>query len=285
MATGKRQCERVPKEDRKNLRGWAEGARETILAAHMDKYLAEKEKGWMQERDYLQVVCREFHARVSWRLQDHEEPTLAPFDPQTMILEKEKLSDEEAVEKRRHITVLDGRIRRWFGYRIRKISKRRRATGDPAKDPLSVLMTKLSGVKIPHKARQPFQQFMNESYQDKIAPAVAEKWEEARKMGTVEADKTKKPKAGFRAGVARKLFSALPAEEQKALGSRATAEAKMQKEVYAKALKDGASKRPEDRQRCIDDMGDFMRPILRGLEEYTGLHYILIGGGPMQVRR
>lgn len=33
--------------------------------------------------------------------------------------------------------------------------------------------------------------------------------------------------------------------------------------------------------RCIDVFADFMEPILRGLEEYTGLHSVLIMGGPM----
>jgi hypothetical protein len=33
--------------------------------------------------------------------------------------------------------------------------------------------------------------------------------------------------------------------------------------------------------RCIDVFADFMEPILRGLEEYTGMHSILIMGGPM----
>jgi hypothetical protein len=39
MANGqKRQRKRVPKESRKNLRLWAEGARETILMPHIDGY-------------------------------------------------------------------------------------------------------------------------------------------------------------------------------------------------------------------------------------------------------
>jgi hypothetical protein len=33
--------------------------------------------------------------------------------------------------------------------------------------------------------------------------------------------------------------------------------------------------------RCIDAAGDFLAPILRGLEECTGLHLLVLMGGPM----
>jgi hypothetical protein len=33
--------------------------------------------------------------------------------------------------------------------------------------------------------------------------------------------------------------------------------------------------------RCIEAIPDFVAPILRGLEEHTGLHSVLIMGGPI----
>ncbi|KAJ7226780.1 hypothetical protein GGX14DRAFT_693001 [Mycena pura] len=48
-------------------------------------------------------------------------------------------------------------------------------------------------------------------------------------------------------------------------------------------LQDGPSKAPEDRQRCIDNLGVFMSAVLRGVSEYTGLHAVAIFGGPMPV--
>ncbi|KAJ6485880.1 hypothetical protein C8R45DRAFT_285478 [Mycena sanguinolenta] len=40
-------------------------------------------------------------------------------------------------------------------------------------------------------------------------------------------------------------------------------------------------KNPADRQRCIDNLGDFMSTILRGVGEHTGLHAVCIFGGPI----
>jgi hypothetical protein len=32
---------------------------------------------------------------------------------------------------------------------------------------------------------------------------------------------------------------------------------------------------------CIDALGSFMTPILRGVQEYTGLHSVVLFGGPI----
>ncbi|KAJ7278664.1 hypothetical protein C8J57DRAFT_1221509 [Mycena rebaudengoi] len=46
-------------------------------------------------------------------------------------------------------------------------------------------------------------------------------------------------------------------------------------------MKEGPSKTPADRQRCIDNLGVFMSAILRGVYEYTGLHSFAVFGGPI----
>lgn len=33
--------------------------------------------------------------------------------------------------------------------------------------------------------------------------------------------------------------------------------------------------------RCIDHVSEFLGPILRGLQEFTGLHSVVILGGPV----
>lgn len=101
----KRDRKRVAKEDRKNLRGWADGVRETILAPHLDAYAAALEKGWRPERAYLKKVCLEFHARVDWRTSDYEEPTLKDWDPSALV--KETLPAEEEKQKRTRLKVVD----------------------------------------------------------------------------------------------------------------------------------------------------------------------------------
>ncbi|KAJ7041766.1 hypothetical protein C8F04DRAFT_1252688 [Mycena alexandri] len=275
MARSKPERKQIPKAERKNLRLWAEGARESILSPHLTAYGRAVDKGWAHERKYWKGVCREFHARVDWRTQDHEELDLADYDPKAVI-PVEMLPEEEEVEKRTRLK----RIRRWFLYRLRKTRKQKRAASfDPTKDPFSVLLAKLSGVTAPPKAQQVFQQFMHESYSTIIAPTVTAKW--ADKQESNPGGGSKQPKAGFRAQVARDLFSALPAEEQATIGARAKEEAATRKAAYHKAMKDPASTAPEDRQKCIDALPEFMGPILHGVQECTGLHAVLIFGGPM----
>ncbi|KAJ7023329.1 hypothetical protein C8F04DRAFT_1271532 [Mycena alexandri] len=138
----------------------------------------------------------------------------------------------------------------------------------------------MAGVSTPPKARQAFQQFMHESYESEIAPVVRARWKAAEQTGG-ELTGKKGPDAPFRARVARELFAELPEEEQDALRARAKAEALSAREVYTAAMKQGPSKSPEDRQRCIDALGPFVSSFLRGVSDYTGLHSFAVFGGPI----
>ncbi|KAK7006053.1 hypothetical protein R3P38DRAFT_3214986 [Favolaschia claudopus] len=101
MAKKTRNWKRIAKKDRKNLKLWAEGARDTILRPHIPGYTDALERGWRFERDYVREVCNEFHARISWRLQDDEEPELPlpDYDP-FASREEEELDEEEAEQER-----------------------------------------------------------------------------------------------------------------------------------------------------------------------------------------
>ncbi|KAK6993081.1 hypothetical protein R3P38DRAFT_3224091 [Favolaschia claudopus] len=275
---------RKAKQDRQNLRLWAEGARESILSPHLDGYQKAMDRGWRAERKYWKKICREFHARVDWRTKDHEEPVLRDIDSTQPAVE-ELLSDEEEAARSSRVNELNARIRRWFVYRVRKVRKvQRRTANDPLKDPYAVLLAKLSGVTVPPKARQAYQQFMRESYTEKIAPRVAEEWQRVLTGDRHASDsdrKSKEPKAGFRAQIAREVFAELSDDERKAYGDRAKAEAAAAKGEYTAALKNPPSQAPADRQRCIDNVGAFIAPILRGVNAATGLHATLILGGPI----
>ncbi|KAJ7033983.1 hypothetical protein C8F04DRAFT_1260480 [Mycena alexandri] len=194
-----------------------------------------------------------------WRLADHEEPELPlpvydPFAPPV----PEPLDENERALKHDAIKSLNERIRRWLKYRVRSL--RNGLTSQAA------------------MRDNPFSQFMHESYGTVIAPVVAERWKEQ----SINADgsaNTKKPNAPFRCAVARELFAALPQEEQDEISARAKEEAKQAKLDYAQGMKEGPSKSPEARQRCIDGFGRFIAPIMKGLHDYTGLKgYILLGG-------
>ncbi|KAJ6525534.1 hypothetical protein DFH09DRAFT_1328890 [Mycena vulgaris] len=277
--SGKRKRARVAKEDGKNLCLWAEGAWEKILQPHVEPYGDAMERGWREERKYFGGVSREFHARVDWRLQDPEEPILMDFDPAAM-LPFDLLSAEEEALKQQRLTVLDLRIRRWLKYRVKRLRKHVGTRLDSSKDPWAVLLAKLSGITAPPKARQAYQQFMREDYAATIDPIVKQHWvETAGPRASVPV--SKEPKAPFRAKVVRELFAALSESEREVYGARVKADAVAAKAAYEKALKEQPSKGVEARHLAIENIGSFVAPIIQGIHERTGLHSVLILGGPM----
>ncbi|KAJ7602641.1 hypothetical protein DFH06DRAFT_1023575 [Mycena polygramma] len=260
---------------------WADGARDGLLRPHIEPYADALERGWRAERDYLQNVCNEYHTCISWRLSDHEEPEVPlpiydPLAPPTF----EQLSDEEADAKHKRVNDLNKRIRRWLKYRARSLRRGFATKASLHDNPFSVLLAKLSGLTAPPKARQGFQQYMHESYDADISSLVAERWAKASINPDGSAN-TKSPDAPFRCAIARELFKTLPEEQQQAIRDRAVEEAKERKRLYAKGMKDGPSKSPEARQKCIDKLGRFVAPIIKGLQEYTGLQGFLVMGGPI----
>ncbi|KAJ7035430.1 hypothetical protein C8F04DRAFT_1182336 [Mycena alexandri] len=278
---GKRKRARVPKEDRQNLRNWAEGARETILTPHLERYADAFELGWRFEREVHRQICNEYHALVSWRLKDHEEPVLPLpfFDPNAPLPPDEKLSYEETQRREKRITSLNKRIRRWLKYRVTKLRKHVRTKVGSPTNPWSVLLAQLSKIHPPPKARQAYQQFMRESYATAIEPTVRARWAQTAAPGA--SVPTQEPPVDFRAKIARELFDALPQDVKDGYGARAKGESLAAREAFQKAMKEPPSTAPKDRQLAIDNLGLFLAPILRGIHERTGLHSVIILGGPM----
>ncbi|KAJ7688917.1 hypothetical protein B0H16DRAFT_1487292 [Mycena metata] len=234
MGRSKVRQRRIPRANRKNLRLRAEGAREKILELHIAEYTDALERGWRQERECLQGICNEFHARISWRLQDHEEPDVVPdYDPRAPP-PAEDLDEDDKKNKRKRVDVLN----------------------------------------------EAYQQYMHEAYETDIAALVAERWL-ARPSPGSNLQTQPKPTAAFRAEVARDLFAAFPEDERNGYAERAKEEAQQAREKYNTALKAPPSKKPEDRQRCIDELGNFLGPIQRGILELTGLHSVVLMGGPI----
>ncbi|KAJ7020540.1 hypothetical protein C8F04DRAFT_1196517 [Mycena alexandri] len=275
-----RKWKRIAKKDRRNLKLWAEGARESVLKPHIPAYTDALQRGWRAERDYLTLVCNKFHACISWRLEDHEEPELPlpNYDRFAQVQEEEELDEEEFLRKRLRIEEMNARIGRWLKYRARRLNKPFKM--DSTRDPWAIYLTKLAGVSTPPKARQAFQQYMHESYESEIARVVQARWK-AAELTNGELTGKKGPDAPFRAKVAHELFAELPESEQDTLRERAKAEAQTARDAYTATMKQGPSKRPEDRQRCIDALGPFVSNFLRGVSEYTGLHSFAVFGGPI----
>ncbi|KAJ7622769.1 hypothetical protein DFH06DRAFT_1340640 [Mycena polygramma] len=272
----------MAKEDRKSLRLWAEGARESVLEPHIPRYTDALERGnWTTERDTLQSICNEFHARISWRLKDHEEPDLPlPEYDATKVQTPETLSEEEEVQQKQRVSLLNERIRRWLKYRVRRLRKNLRTRVGSGKDPWTHLLAKLSGVTSPPKARQAFQQFMREEYESTIAPVVAAKWTNSVASGSNVQTK-KNPDGPFRAKIARELFAELSEAERQGFKTRAKDAATAARGEYERALNEVPSQTAEEKQKCIDNVGAFLGPILQGIQERTGLHSTVILGGPI----
>ncbi|KAJ7684876.1 hypothetical protein DFH06DRAFT_1313254 [Mycena polygramma] len=262
---------RVPKEDRKNMRLWAEGARESVLKPHIEGYADALERGWRAERDYLQSVCNEFHARIDWRLADHEEPELplAEYDPFKTV-EADEVDPEVEKAQRTRMLEVNARIQRWLKYRVRRLQKKLQSKLDPLKDPWAILVALLSGVKRPPKVRQAYQQFMHEAYDDVIAPEVEAKWEQKASDGS-NLQTSKTPNGPFRLLVARELFGKLSEAERAGYAERAKAEATEAREAYEAAMKAPPSKAPEDRDKCIAAVRKFLGPIMKGVFDRTGM--------------
>ncbi|KAJ7030559.1 hypothetical protein C8F04DRAFT_1186605 [Mycena alexandri] len=266
---------RIAKEDRQNLRLWAEGGARDAL-----------ERGWLAERDYLQQICNEYHARIDWRLKDHEEPESIPdYDP-AAPLPVETLDDDEKKRKRKQIALLN-KVGDCCGFvdgsstRARRLRKQvRPSSADAHKNPWTILVNQLAGLKIPPKARQAYQQYMREKYEQEIAPVVAERWLQQSSEGS-NVQTSKKPTAAFRAEVARDLFAGLPENERNGYKERAKEEADAARAAYNKAMKEPPSRTPEARQKCIDEVGNFLGPIQKGILEHTGLHSVVLLGGPI----
>lgn len=106
MPRARKPRQRIPKEDRRNLRLWAEGAREEVLIPHLDGYSQARDMGWIAERVFLQKVCNEFHARVDWRIRDGKEPVLKPYDAAAHRV-AEVLTPEEEEERGARQDVID----------------------------------------------------------------------------------------------------------------------------------------------------------------------------------
>ncbi|KAJ7878393.1 hypothetical protein B0H14DRAFT_3435666 [Mycena olivaceomarginata] len=245
----KRTHARIPKSERKNLRLWAEDTREGILSPYLLDYGAAMDRGSVAERKMLKKICREYHARIHWTVPDHEEPVLCEWNPQAPILPETLPEDQEATKLAR-VKLLNARIQRWFRYRIRRTQKYRRMSGlDPLKDPYARIVVKLSGLQAPPKARQAYQQFMHESYEQLCAPVIEKKW--AEKIRTNPALRNKKPKVGFSATIARQIFEKLPEEERKKITDRAKAASGEAKAVYAEGLRQAPATTPQARHALI----------------------------------
>ncbi|KAJ7880231.1 hypothetical protein B0H14DRAFT_2566303 [Mycena olivaceomarginata] len=90
---------------------------------------------------------------------------------------------------------------------------------------------------------------------------MAEQWMEEHSKNSAIAEQTREPKAGFLAQAKKQVAET--------------------KAAYVSTLNSSPPATPEERQKCIANLHNFVGPILQGIHGYTGLHAILIVGGLM----
>jgi hypothetical protein len=90
---------------------------------------------------------------------------------------------------------------------------------------------------------------MHESYQEKCAPIVDQRWQEK-----VQSDRSlhkKRPKVNFTVGIAREIFAKLPEAERDAIAARAKMEAANARATYKASLTQLPPSTPQARQEYV----------------------------------
>jgi hypothetical protein len=211
------------------------------------------ERGWRSEHDYFKQVCNEFHTRVDWQLQDHEEPALPlpEFDPKKRLPDLEKLPAPEkecaarmgvlnAVSTTMDVTYITLQcIRRWLKYHVKRLCQHVCTKISSEKDPWAIiLLAKLSGVTSPPKAQQGYQQYMCEQYTNpssNLEKEVKARWAATPAAGSSIAT-AKEPNAPFQTEVAHDLFVQLPNSDCNQYRVQAKVEVVTAQAAYNKAL-------------------------------------------------
>ncbi|KAK0449343.1 hypothetical protein EV421DRAFT_1732615 [Armillaria borealis] len=161
---GKKQC--LKKEQRKNLKGWADRGRERILSKHVLPYSDCLERGWHAEESCLDTVYREYTFHVHWCLKDHEEPAqpFCLYNPHAPR-EVEELMPKEAQEKRKRLEEI---------YMKKHLKFRKNLLNDP----WNLYLTQLASITRPPKARQAYQEWFTDDTNKKLVAAIVqERWE------------------------------------------------------------------------------------------------------------
>ncbi|KAF7307410.1 hypothetical protein MIND_00535300 [Mycena indigotica] len=255
----------MSKSDRKSRKFWAKGVRERILWPHVEAYAKAMSLDWRTNRDRIQQACNEYHARISWRTADDEEPDLpnplAPYNPHARPSSPEPQTQEELEKKHGRIKDLNGSIARYMKYHARKL--RGKFFRPVANSPYTVLFHRLKAIPKAKRKLQPQQQYQHEHTVELRSVYLAE----ANRIN--EANPGAKPvviNAPFRQKVVKDIFTALPEESQK---------------EYAEACGGRGSSQQiqEFREECMQDFKDFIWPIATRFTEITQLHFFCMVGG------
>ncbi|KAL0565237.1 SERTA domain-containing protein 3 [Marasmius crinis-equi] len=141
-------------------------------------------------------------------------------------------------------------------------------------DPWNLLLLLLNGALESKKPRlQPAANLWYNDNKEIVKEAVEKKKEAGGKKKNTDAP-------NMFMSEARAMFAKLDPEVQKEWKSKAATEHKTALEDWNRLLTQPPLTEPEDRQRCINGLVQFVKPILDGIAERTGFIVSLIAGGP-----
>ncbi|KAJ7049002.1 hypothetical protein C8F01DRAFT_1266149 [Mycena amicta] len=284
---------RKAKAERRNLKFWADGVRETeILLPRLPEYMDALAQGWRAERACLDSICNEFHARIPWTVGDNEEPEeLLPYDKYAPVVE-EDLTDEQRKAKFARIQLLNARIQRWLKYRARRMTNKFSRANLSLDSPFTRLFYRMRCIKRPLKARSLVQQFLYEEKERLVAPEVARILAARNLAGGADDDgeengkKKKTIDINERTNVARtlmeKMFNEDPTGTLKAgYDQRRRAESASAVDAWTHLKTVGYPTDADWRDRAISEIRDFITEVFKEIHAMTGLRIFSLMGGPV----
>ncbi|KAL0568237.1 hypothetical protein V5O48_013748 [Marasmius crinis-equi] len=238
------------------------------------------------KKDFLSNAQREFFNRWPPLLPlsvELDQATLDAIDDNTVSAEypvpvESELGAEEYKKKKQEYDEYRKKLEERKGQIVRRFKAdweedNTRTSRDP-NDPWNLLLLRLNGTLDSKKPR--------------LQPAVNVWYQENKTLVKASLDKKKKPDDKRKhtdapnayMSEARKIFGKLDAAVQKEWQDKAAALHKTALEEWDAMLRSAPSTEPADRQRCINRLVRFVKPILDGIAERMGFVVSLIAGGP-----
>ncbi|KDR76072.1 hypothetical protein GALMADRAFT_139832 [Galerina marginata CBS 339.88] len=216
---------------------------------------------------------------------DYEEPDAEKMSPEEYGIALAKLENrQQTLEFRKAVSCVmfvveavevdsrEKQIKRWLAYQYMKDHDiNPKESG--AQNPYQVLLSKLTGKDFNRPRQKPAINLWRQTQREAIENNV-----KARARATKT--NTRDGLAPLREKIVREMFTKLDDEEQRRWKDECLREHRVAIAAWKEEMERETSTAPEDRQRCIMGLVQFVQPILDLLCDATGWKATLIAGGP-----